>query len=155
MTALRYAVNTYGKSANTHFHVCNVQPKLHRHIGKYFSSSAIRDWQQERANKELKFALQYLEKSGVLFSSNVVSGEKGDAIYDEAVNQGCNRIIIGSAKKNIWNRLFENSITTVLLEKSNIPVEVITGRSLTPLERWGVPAIGAGATIALMSAVID
>ena len=67
----------------------------------------------------------------------------------------CNRIVIGSAKKNTWSRLFENSTTAKLLETSDIPVEVITGKSLPIFERWGVPAMIAGAVTALMVSAID
>ena len=74
---------------------------------------------------------------------------------DEAVRIGCSRIVIGSAKKNTLSRLFENSTTAKLLEISDIPVEVVTGKTLPTLERWGIPAVGAGVATALMAVVID
>ena len=58
-------------------------------------------------------------------------------------------------KENSLSRLFENSTTARLLEISDIPVEVVTGSTLPVLERWGIPALGAGAATALMAAVID
>ena len=42
-----------------------------------------------------------------------------------------------------------------LLEICDMPVEVVTGKSLPLLERWGIPALGAGAATALMAVVID
>ena len=59
------------------------------------------------------------------------------------------------AKKNSLSRLFENSTTARLLEICDIPVEVVTGKALPALERWGIPALGAGAATALMAVVID
>ena len=96
-----------------------------------------------------------IEKAGISFSFTYVIGDKGEALRDEAVRLGCSRIVIGAAKKNTLSRLFENSTTAKLLEISDIPVEVVTGKSLSTLERWGIPAIGAGAATALMAAVID
>ena len=155
LLALKHAVNMYGKDAHTEIHICNVQPKLYRHIGKYFSKKDINEWQAERAQNAAKSASQYLEKLGISYSFTYVSGDKGEALRDEATRLGCSRIVIGSAKKNTLSRLFENSTTAKLLEISDIPVEVVTGKSLPALERWGIPALGAGAATAFLAAVID
>jgi len=155
MLALQYAVSTYGKDSTTEFYICNVQPRIYRHIGKFFSKTDIQEWQVERANTAAKSAIAFLEKSGVKFSFTVVSGDKGEALNDEAKRIGCSRIVIGSAKKNTLSRLFENSTTAKLLEISDIPVEVVTGKTLPTLERWGIPVLGAGVATALIAAVID
>lgn len=155
LLALRHAINTYGKDSHTEIHICNVQPKIYRHIGKFVSKKTIHEWQEERAYFAAKSAAEFLEKSGVSFSFTHVTGDKGKALHDEATRLGCSRIVIGSAKKNTLSRLFENSTTAKLLEISDIPVEVVTGKTLPALERWGIPALGAGAATALMVAVID
>jgi YjbE family integral membrane protein len=153
--ALRHAVSTYGKDANNEFHICNVQPRIYRHIGKFFSKTDIQEWQAERAKNTAKLAAEFLERASVKFSFSYASGDKGEVLRDEAVRLGCNRIVIGSAKKNSLSRLFENSTTAKLLEICDMPVEVVTGKSLPLLERWGIPALGAGAATALMAVVID
>jgi YjbE family integral membrane protein len=153
--ALKHAVNVYGKDRQTHFHICNVQPRIYRHIGRFISKQTINEWRAERAKNAAKLAAEFLERAGVNFSFTYVAGDKGDALRDEAQRLDCNRIVIGTAKKNTLSRLFENSTTAKLLEISDIPVEVVTGRSLSTLERWGIPAVGAGAATALMAAVID
>jgi len=89
------------------------------------------------------------------FSFNYVTGDKGTAIRDEAARLGVDRIVVGTSKKNSLSRLFENSTTARLLEVCDIPVEVVTGKTLPALERWGIPALGAGAATALMAVVID
>jgi YjbE family integral membrane protein len=155
LLALKHAVKIYGKDAHTQIHICNVQPKIYRHIGKFFSKGDIQEWQAERAKQAAKSAADYLENAGVSFSFTYVTGDKGEALRDEAQRLGCSRIVIGSAKKNTLSRLFENSTTAKLLEISDIPVEVITGKSIPALERWGIPVIGAGAATALVAAVID
>lgn len=153
--AVRYAVKTYGQNPGAHFHICNVQPILYRHIGKFLSKQTINEWHAERALVAASSAAAYLEKQGLNFSFTYVCGDKGVAIRDEAERLGCNRIVVGTSKKNSLSRLFENSTTAKLLEISDIPVEVVTGDSLPVLERWGIPAVGAGAASALMAVVID
>ena len=155
LMALKHAINVYGKDRETHFHLCNVQPIIYRHIGKFLSKQTINEWQAERAELAAKDTSEFIERAGVSFSFTYVVGDRGEALRDEAVRLGCNRIVIGTAKKNTLSRLFENSTTAKLLEISDIPVEVVTGKSLSPLERWGIPALGAGAATALMAAVID
>lgn len=155
MLALKHAVNVYGKDHQSHFHLCNVQPTLYTHIRKFLSKQAIHEWQAERATLAAKSASAFLERAGVSFSFTYVTGDKGEALRDEAQRLGCHRIVIGTSKKNTLSRLFENSTTAKLLEISEIPVEVVTGRSLSTLERWGIPALGASAATALMAAVID
>jgi len=155
LLAVAHAVFTYGKVANTEFHICNVQPKIYRHIGKFFSKADIQEWQAERAKKAASSAIEFLKEVNVHFSFTHACGDKGEALRDEAVRLGCTRIVIGTAKKNSLSRLFENSTTTKLLEICDIPVEVVTGKSLPAIERWGIPVLGAGVTTALMAAVID
>ena len=155
LMALKHAVNMYGNDRQTHFHICNVQPTLYTHIRKFLSKQTINEWQAERAQTAAKSASEFLEKAGANFSFTYVTGDKGEALRDEAQRLGCNRIVIGTAKKNTLSRLFENSTTAKLLEISDIPVEVVTGKTLSTLERWGIPALGAGAATALMAAVID
>ena len=155
MMALKHAVNAYGRDPQVQFHICNVQPTLYTHIRKFLNKKTIVEWQAERAKMAAQSAIDYLEKAGVNFSFTYVTGDKGEALRDEAQRLACNRIVIGTAKKNTLSRLFENSTTAKLLEISDIPVEVITGKSLSTLERWGIPAVGASAATALMAAVID
>ena len=153
--AVKHAVRTYGQDPNAHFHLCNVQPTLYRHIGKFLSKQTINEWHAERAGQAAASASAFLEKQGLNFSFTYVCGDKGTAIRDEAERLECDRIVIGTSKKNSLSRLFENSTTARLLEISDIPVEVVTGSSLPALERWGIPALGAGAATALMAVVID
>lgn len=153
--AIKYAVKVYGIDPNTHFHICNVQPKLYRHIAKFLSKQDINSWHAQRAQLAANSATQYLEKSTVNFSFTYVSGDKGVALSDEAIRLGCSRIVIGTHKKNSLSRLFENSTTAQLLEISDVPVEVVTGKTLPVLERWGIPALGVSAATAIVAVVID
>ncbi|WP_162785508.1 universal stress protein [Polynucleobacter necessarius] len=133
MMALTHAVNTYDRDPQAQFHICNVQPTLYTHIRKFLKKKTIVEWQAERAKMAAQAAADYLEKAGVNFSFTYVIGDKGEALRDEAHRLACNRIVIGTAKKNTLSRLFENSTTAKLLEIS----EVITGKFLTTLERCG------------------
>ncbi|WP_162785843.1 universal stress protein [Polynucleobacter necessarius] len=153
--AVKHAVKTYGQDSNASFYLFNVQPTLYRHIGKFLSKQTVNEWHAERATLAATSASTYLKNHGLNFSFSYACGDKGSAIRDEAMRLECGRIVIGTSKKNSLSRLFENSTTARLLEISDIPVEVVTGSTLPALERWGIPALGAGAATALMAVVID
>jgi YjbE family integral membrane protein len=153
--AIKHAVRTYAQDTNAHFYLCNVQLSLHKHISKFLSKRSINEWHAERAALAAASASSYLTAQGLKFSFNYVTGDKGTAIRDEAARLGVDRIVVGTSKKNSLSRLFENSTTARLLEICDIPVEVVTGKALPASERWGIPALGAGAATALMAVVID
>ena len=153
--AVAYAAKTYGQQPDIHFYVCNVQPTLNKHTGRFLSKKMIQIWQAERAAKAVESSINYLERMGVRYSFVHVSGDKGTALQHEAERLDCNRIVIGTAKKNTLTRLFENSTTVKLLETSNIPVEVVTGKTLPLLERWGIPTVGLSTAGVLMAMVMD
>jgi len=153
--ALRHVIKEYAQDSNLHIHLFNVQPQLSMHIGKFISKSTVRDWQKERSYQALHASIHYLEMTGFDFSFSYGTGDKVEAIIHEAQRLDCNRIVIGTAKKNSLTRLIENSTTAKLLELSDIPVEVVTGKSISTLERWGIPAGAAGFATALVVGVVD
>jgi hypothetical protein len=42
-----------------------------------------------------------------------------------------------------------------VINKVLIPVDMVAGKSVSTLERWGIAALGAGAATALMATVVD
>ncbi|CAM3798333.1 universal stress protein [Polynucleobacter antarcticus] len=153
--AVKHALNVYGAESDRNFHICNVQPRLFRHISKFLSKQSIDQWHAERASLALASASELLKTHNAQFSSSYVCGSAGDALWNEAMRLKCSRIVIGASKKNSLNRFLENSTTAKLLEISDIPVEVITGDASTPLKRWAVPALSAGAATAVVAIVTN
>lgn len=54
--------------------------------------------------------------------------------------------MIGTARKNSLTRMLEDSVTNSVLERATVPVEVVVGRAVSKLERWGVPT-GVGLSL--------
>jgi hypothetical protein len=66
-------------------------------------------------------------------------------IAEEARRLRCDRIVLGTARKNSLTRMVEASVTNKVLDLTSVPVEVVVGDSVSRLERYGIPAgIGAG-----------
>jgi nucleotide-binding universal stress UspA family protein len=153
--AVQHAVSAYGNDPTAQIHLCNVQPNLYRHISKFLSKKNIADWRKQRSVAALASARSYLTKKNIPFSSSLICGETGAAILQEAHNLNCNRIVLGTSKKNIFSQILEGSTTAKLLEKSDIPVEIISGKALSPLKQWSIPVLSAGAATALLAISID
>jgi nucleotide-binding universal stress UspA family protein len=153
--AVQHAALAYCGDPAAQIHLCNVQPNLYRHISKFLSKKSIGEWRKERSDAALASASRYLTQKNIPFSSSFICGEAGTAILQEARDLNCQRIVLGTSKKNIFSRILESSTTAKLLEKSDIPVEIISGKALSPLKQWSIPVLSAGAATALLAIAID
>jgi nucleotide-binding universal stress UspA family protein len=59
------------------------------------------------------------------------------------------RIVLGAARRWSLARLTQDALIEELLETAPVPVTLVSGKSVAPLERYGLAA-GLGATLALM-----
>jgi hypothetical protein len=77
---------------------------------------------------------------------------KGDVIESIvacAQTLHCDRIVMGTARKNALVRFIEGSMINRVIAKSDIPVEVIAREPGTLLERFAVP-VGLAAGLMLL-----
>jgi len=117
LNALRHAVEEYRRDHELKLHLLHVQPRLSRHISRFVSRHDRAAWHAERA-EEICNAAQRLQ---------------------------CHHIVMGTARKNSLTRMLEDSVTNAVLENATVPVEVVVGREVSKLERWGVPTgVGIG-----------
>ncbi len=153
MDALRHVLRG-GPVDSLRIVVLNVQPALTSRIGRFVSAAKRNAWRQERAATATRAARELLDQHHVAHSIRVATGPRVDAISDAATDEGCTRIVIGTARKHSLTRLLENSVTSQLLERSPVPVEVVVGSRSSGWERWGLPA-ALGAAAAAAMAVAD
>jgi len=155
MPALRHVLGELAKNRSLEVHLLNVQPALSRHVGRFIARKARDTFHLGEAEKALQPARKLLEHAGMAFTTHVRIGERAEAIVDEARRLQCDRIVMSTARKNSLTRMLEDSTTNKVLEKTTVPVEVIAGKSISRLERFGLPA-GVGAALALtIAAAVD
>jgi len=152
--ALRQVVNEFLVDPSLEVHLLNVQAPFSRHIAQFVSKEARDGFHREQAEKALAPARALLMRHGVPFSVHTRLGEKAKRIVDEARRLRCGRIVMATARKNSITRMLQDSVTNKVLEQTSVPVEIIAGDDVSPLERWGLPA-GLGAAIALLLAAAD
>jgi len=147
-SALRHVVRRH-LAQPLEVHLLNVQPPFSRHIAQFVARRTREDFHREQADKALAPARALLAKHAVPFAEHVRLGDKAATIVEEAKRLHCDRIVMATARRNSLARMLQASVTSGVLERTSVPVEVITGDAVPPLERYGVPA-GIGAAIALL-----
>ncbi len=153
--AVRHVVNEFMQDSAMEIHLLNVQPWFSRHVARFISAKDIKAWHQERADLALAPARRLLEQHGIPHTAHHKMGERAKTIADEARRLRCHHIVMSTARKNSLTRMLEDSTTNKVLELTSVPVELISGDAASRLERWGVPAAGIGALLALIAAAVD
>jgi YjbE family integral membrane protein len=132
----------------------NVQPSLQRHASRFLNMSNVQKVRAEKANAAMQEAEVLLTNANVAFEKQWTVGDRAAEIVKAAQQSNCGRILLVSNRKNALAKLIANSLTNNVLQRSNVPVEVISGRQSSVWQRLGIPA-GVGAAIATLTLVID
>lgn len=146
--ALRHAVRRH-ITEPLEVHLLNVQAPFSRHIAQFVSNRTREAYHREQAEKALAPARALLAKHSVPFAEHMRLGDKARTIADEAKRLRCDRIVMSTARRGSLARMLQASVTSAVLERTSVPVEVIVGDRLPAVERYGVPA-GIGAAITLL-----
>jgi nucleotide-binding universal stress UspA family protein len=145
LMAVRRAFAAYRRGEASMLHLLNVQPEFSPHVMRYTSQRARRGLQRERADQALAQARALLDAQHVPYDVHMAVGDRADCILQAARRLHCDRIVIGTARASALVRAVSNSLTTQLIERSPVPVEVVAGAPAAAVVRLGVPAgIGAG-----------
>jgi len=156
LNALRHAVEEYRRDHELKLHLLHVQPRLSRHISRFVRPSDRNAWHRERAEAALTDARELLRRASVPYEEQWVMGDRAVEICQAAQRLNCHHIVMGTARKNSLTRMLEDSVTNAVLQDATVPVEVVVGRSVSALERWGVPTgVGLGLTSLLYVALAD
>jgi len=156
LNALRHAVEEYRRDHELKLNLLHVQPRLSRHISRFVRPSDRNAWHRERAEAALTDARELLRRASVPYEEQWVMGDRAVEICQAAQRLNCHHIVMGTARKNSLTRMLEDSVTNAVLQSATMPVEVVVGRSVSALERWGVPTgVGLGLTSLLYVALAE
>jgi nucleotide-binding universal stress UspA family protein len=138
----------------------NAQPAV-RHVARGFLNGeryrvhllyVRKSVDPEAGNRQLEPSRALLAKLHVPCTVQLCEAEdRVHGIWTTARRIGAERIVLGTARSWSLTRLRQDALIQELLETAPVPVSVVSGKSVAPLERYGVAA-GLGATLALMLA---
>jgi nucleotide-binding universal stress UspA family protein len=151
--ALRHVVQHYAGQPSVKVHLLHVAPKLHRHAARFLSKAALARNAGASAQQAFAQARRLLATQGIAFEPHVVRAlDTSAAIMATAQRLGCERIVMGSVRKNNLLRWFTGSLTGRVLERASVPVEVVLEGRPDAFTRLGIPA---GLAVALAAVVLD
>jgi nucleotide-binding universal stress UspA family protein len=136
-----------------HVHLVNVQPRLSSDMTRYTRHWDVHAYQVECAEKALLGAVNLLNEASLPHSVHMSKGDVVESIVACAQSLRCDRIVMGTARKNAVVRFIEGSIINRVIGQSDIPVEVIAKERGTLFERFAVP-VGLGAGLMLLWATV-
>ena len=143
--ALRHVLGEFKSNPARDIHLLNVQPPFSRYVTRFVDQKAVIEVHHEASEKALQSSRQMLDDTGAPYAVHLSVGERATSIAETARQLRCDRIVIGTARKNSLIRTVEGSITNKVLELTTVPVVVIAGDPASKVERYGIPAvIGAG-----------
>lgn len=153
LLGVRHAIAEYHSGVALLIHLLNVQPPFTAHISRHISREDLASFHREQADEALAPARRLLEAANVPFEVHMEVGDKASCIASAASRLHCDLIMMGASRKSALLRAVENSLTDRLIERAQVPVEVIAGAPASTLERVGIPAgVGAGVALLWMSA---
>lgn len=79
------------------------------------------------------------------------TGDRARAILAFARRLNVDRIVLGTARHWSVTRLAEDSVVEKVMDGAPVPVTVVAGRSVSPLERYALPAGAAGIAALLLT----
>ncbi len=150
LRAVRHAMDEYRRHHELELHLLNVQPRLTWHTARHVRRDTRDAWHRERAEAAMAGATALLAGAGVPFHSHWAVGDRAREICRHAARLGVHHIVMGTARRHSFTRMLEDSVTNRVLEATPVPVEVVTGDAVSPLERWGWPAGVAAAAGGLL-----
>jgi YjbE family integral membrane protein len=152
--AIERVVEQYPSGAHPEIHLLNVRSPLSRHIAGFLRRSDINVWHREEGLKALAGTMALLAECGIPFAHHVRVGQRAATIAAVAEELSCDRIVMGTARKNTLTRLLQDSVTSEVLARTRAPVEVIVGKRSSTLERLGF-AVSVVAAVALLVMIVE
>jgi nucleotide-binding universal stress UspA family protein len=154
LCAVRHVIKQFMNNTPMEIHLLNVQRPFSRHIAQFSSGRSRREFHRDRAERVLAPAKQMLDGYGIPCSVHAEVGDKVGVIAGTARRLHCDRIVMSTTRRYSLTRLAEDAVARSVVELTTIPVQVVSGDSLSRLERYGVP-VGLAAVMALVVAAID
>ena len=143
--ALRYVLDEFKNNPTMDIHLLNVQPPFSRHVTRFVDRKTVNEVHHEASEKSLQSSRQMLDEACAPYAVHLAVGERATLIAETVRQLGCDRIVIGTARKNSLIRTVDGSMTNKVIELTTVPVVVIAGDPASKVERYGIPAgIGAG-----------
>jgi YjbE family integral membrane protein len=152
LQAVEHVIGRHAAGAAQEVHLLHVRAPWSQYLARFVSRGDREAYHLQEAERALAPARDMLNRSGVPHTDHVEYGDKAETINAAAGRLGVQQIVMGTARKNSLTRVVEDSVTSRVLEIVEVPVEIVVGRAVSRIERFGLPA-GMSAVAAVLIAI--
>ncbi|HWI14657.1 MAG TPA: universal stress protein, partial [Burkholderiales bacterium] len=136
-------------------HLLHVRTPLRGRLLRWLHGDGAPDAEREAAEKAIAAARALLYEAGVAHAVHIEHGDRAHVITRMAQRLHVHRITLGTARSRSLTRILEDAATSRLLQDARVPVEVVPGGAISPLERFGIAFGMCAAAFALAYAAVD
>ncbi len=154
LQAVNHVVNRAAITPGLDVHLLHVRTPLSRHVAWFVNKNNREGWHRDMAERAMHAARDVLDAQRIPYTVHVDMGARAEVITREAERLKVDRIVIGTARKYSLTRMFEDSVSSKVLDTAPVPVEIVAGQSTSSLERVGVPAGIAAALAVIVSSAV-
>ncbi len=154
LEAVEHIVARFLNDSHQELHLLHVRTPFSKHIARFLQRRDLAAYHRDEAAKALKSARELLDARGIPYAVHVEMGDKAKIIASMARKLRASQIVMGTSRKSSFTRMIEDSVTSNVLGLTQVPVEIITGKAISPLERLGVPA-AVGVVVASLLLTVD
>ncbi len=154
LQAVQHVVNRAAVTPGLDLHLLHVRTPLSKHVAWFVNKDNREGWHRDMAARALRAARELLDSRHIPYTVHVDVGARAEVIAREAGRLQADRIVMGTARKNSLTRMFEDSVSSRVLDKAPVPVEIVAGATTSPIERVGVPAGIAAALAVIVSSAV-
>ena len=130
-------------------HLLHVTTPLSAGIAQWLKGSERAHARSDTANRILRPVKSLLDSVHIPTKVHLEVGDEAPVIVAMSWRLKVDRIVLGAARERSLTRLVEDSVIVKVIDFSPVPVDLVVGKSVAPLERFGVPT-GIAAALGLL-----
>jgi nucleotide-binding universal stress UspA family protein len=127
MRALGYAIKLAKEHGPAELHLVTVYPEpvIYGEIQVYISQDRMKELQRKHCEDVLRPAVEEAAKAGVIFTSEMLTGETASEIVRRTGELGCDCIVMGTHGRGAIGALVMGSIAAKVVHLSEVPVTLV------------------------------
>jgi nucleotide-binding universal stress UspA family protein len=147
MPAARYVAREFMSGERMEVHLLYVRTPISLQAACWLSGRDHAAF--EREAKALRPVCDLLDAFHIRYVVHVELGDRAPVIVAMARRLDVDRIVLGAARDNTLIRLTEDPVIEKVIDFAEVPVDVVASKSISRLERIGIP-LGLGAALGLL-----
>jgi nucleotide-binding universal stress UspA family protein len=149
LPAARHVVREAIGGEKFEVHLLHVTPPLSAEIARWFAGSESSPSRSDTADRILRPVERLLGSAHIPHTTHLEVGDEAPVIVAMSWRLSVDRIVLGAARERSLTRFVEDLVIEKVIDFSPVPVDLVVGKSVAPLERFGVPT-GIAAALGLL-----